>query len=53
MLEGASFIVDEVEAKPTKRNPGPPFTTSTLQQAASSKLGFNASRTMQVAQTAL
>jgi DNA topoisomerase-1 len=39
-----------VEAKPPKRNPSPPFTTSTLQQAASSKLGFNASRTMQVAQ---
>ncbi len=39
-----------VEAKPTKRNPAPPFTTSTLQQAASSRLGFGASRTMQVAQ---
>ena len=50
MLEGASFVTDSVEAKPTKRNPSPPFTTSTLQQAASSKLGFNASRTMQVAQ---
>jgi DNA topoisomerase-1 len=50
MLEGASFTVDSVEAKPTKRNPAPPFTTSTLQQAASSKLGFNAKRTMQVAQ---
>jgi DNA topoisomerase-1 len=50
VLEGASFKVDSVEAKPVKRNPGPPFTTSTLQQAASSRLGFNASRTMQVAQ---
>jgi len=50
MLEGASFKLDKVEAKPTKRNPGPPFTTSTLQQAASSRLGFSASRTMQVAQ---
>ncbi|AZN72316.1 type I DNA topoisomerase [Georhizobium profundi] len=50
MLEGASFTVESVEAKPTKRNPAPPFTTSTLQQAASSKLGFNAKRTMQVAQ---
>ena len=39
-----------VEAKPTKRNPGPPFTTSTLQQAASSQLGFSATRTMQIAQ---
>ncbi|MFB2552278.1 type I DNA topoisomerase [Ensifer soli] len=50
LLEGASYVVDSVEAKPTKRNPSPPFTTSTLQQAASSKLGFSASRTMQVAQ---
>ncbi len=50
MLEGARYAVDSVEAKPVKRNPGPPFTTSTLQQAASSKLGFSASRTMQVAQ---
>ncbi|WP_040450045.1 type I DNA topoisomerase [Hoeflea phototrophica] len=50
MLESASFQVDSVEAKPTRRNPSAPFTTSTLQQAASSKLGFNASRTMQVAQ---
>ena len=50
MLEGASFKVLSVEAKPTKRNPGPPFTTSTLQQAASSRLGFSANRTMQVAQ---
>ncbi|MDR7031832.1 type I DNA topoisomerase [Mesorhizobium sp. BE184] len=50
MLEGASFRALSVEAKPTKRNPGPPFTTSTLQQAASSRMGFSASRTMQVAQ---
>lgn len=50
MLEGASFQVQSIEAKPTKRNPAPPFTTSTLQQAASSRLGFSASRTMQVAQ---
>ncbi|RWC18282.1 MAG: type I DNA topoisomerase [Mesorhizobium sp.] len=50
MLEGASFKALSVEAKPTKRNPGPPFTTSTLQQAASSGLGFSATRTMQVAQ---
>ena len=50
LLEGAHFVADSVEAKPTRRNPAPPFTTSTLQQAASSKLGFNASRTMQVAQ---
>lgn len=50
MLDGATFKAVTVEAKPTKRNPGPPFTTSTLQQAASSGLGFSASRTMQVAQ---
>ncbi len=50
MLQGADFRTLSVDAKPTKRNPSPPFTTSTLQQAASSKLGFSASRTMQVAQ---
>ncbi|MCO6177917.1 type I DNA topoisomerase [Ciceribacter sp. RN22] len=50
LLEGARYVVESVEAKPVKRNPGPPFTTSTLQQAASSQLGFSASRTMQVAQ---
>ena len=50
-LEGASdFKVAGVERKQTKRNPQPPFTTSTLQQEASRKLGFGASRTMQVAQ---
>ncbi len=50
MLDQASFRVAGVEAKPQKRNPQPPFTTSTLQQDASRKLGFSASRTMQVAQ---
>jgi DNA topoisomerase-1 len=50
MLDGATFRALSVEAKPTKRNPGPPFTTSSLQQAASSRLGFSATRTMQVAQ---
>jgi DNA topoisomerase-1 len=50
MLDGAAFKALSVEAKPTRRNPGPPFTTSTLQQAASSGLGFSANRTMQVAQ---
>ena len=50
MLNGATFRALSVEAKPTKRNPAPPFTTSTLQQAASSRLGFSANRTMQVAQ---
>ena len=50
LLDGAAYRVLSVEAKPTRRNPGPPFTTSTLQQAASSRLSFSASRTMQVAQ---
>ncbi len=50
MLEEAKYHTLSVEAKPTKRNPSPPFTTSTLQQAASSQLGFSASRTMQIAQ---
>ncbi|MBB36733.1 MAG: DNA topoisomerase I [Hirschia sp.] len=44
------YTVSSVEAKPLKRNPPPPFTTSTLQQEASRKLGFNASRTMGAAQ---
>jgi DNA topoisomerase I len=50
LLESAAYVAESVEAKPVKRNPAPPFTTSTLQQAASSRLGFSASRTMQVAQ---
>ncbi|MEM5584259.1 type I DNA topoisomerase [Roseibium sp. AS2] len=50
MLENASFKVDSVASKPARRNPSAPFTTSTLQQEASRKLGFAASRTMQVAQ---
>ena len=50
LLEGAAYAAESVEAKPVKRNPAPPFTTSTLQQAASSRLGFSASRTMQIAQ---
>jgi len=49
-VEGAVFRVEEVETKPTRRNPYPPFTTSTLQQEAARKLGFSASQTMRVAQ---
>ncbi len=49
-LETAAFTVVSVEAKPVKRNPYPPFTTSTLQQEASRKLGFAPSHTMRVAQ---
>jgi DNA topoisomerase I len=46
----AKFKVAEIETKPGKRSPAPPFTTSTLQQEASRKLGFSVSRTMTVAQ---
>ncbi|MEO1746380.1 MAG: type I DNA topoisomerase, partial [Pseudomonadota bacterium] len=49
-LEASTFAVTNVEAKPVRRNPPPPFTTSTLQQAASAKLGFAPARTMQIAQ---
>src|SRR5215212_3161641 len=49
-LEGASFTVASVEARPAKRNPYPPFTTSTLQQEASRKFGFAPAHTMRVAQ---
>src|SRR5215208_1646823 len=49
-LETASFVVGSVEAKPAKRNPYPPFTTSTLQQEASRKLGFAPAHTMRLAQ---
>lgn len=47
---GAGFSVDNLETKPAKRNPAAPFTTSTLQQEASRKLGYSVSRTMQIAQ---
>ena len=49
-LEAAAFTVTSVEAKPVKRHPYPPFTTSTLQQEASRKLGFAPAHTMRVAQ---
>jgi DNA topoisomerase I len=49
-LETAAFTVALVESKPAKRNPYPPFTTSTLQQEASRKLGFAPAHTMRVAQ---
>jgi len=51
VVEAGTFRVEEVETKPTRRNPYPPFTTSTLQQEAARKLGFAASHTMRVAQT--
>ena len=46
----ADFKITSLETRPTKRNPAAPFTTSTLQQEASRKLGFSVARTMQVAQ---
>lgn len=49
-LQKNKWKVESVEAKQSKRNPAPPFTTSSLQQEASRKLGFGAKRTMQVAQ---
>ncbi|MBN8919805.1 MAG: type I DNA topoisomerase [Rhizobiales bacterium] len=49
-LDTAAFSVASVEAKPAKRNPPPPFTTSTLQQEASRKLGLAPAQTMRIAQ---
>jgi DNA topoisomerase-1 len=47
---GGKLLVTNVEKKQRKRNPAAPFTTSTLQQEASRKLGFGAQRTMSIAQ---
>ena len=49
-LIGCSYKVQTIDTKPAKRTPAPPFTTSTLQQEASRKLGFSVARTMQIAQ---
>ncbi len=49
-LNQARFQVENIKKKKGKRNPAPPFTTSTLQQEAATKLGFSVSRTMQIAQ---
>lgn len=49
-LETAAFKIASVEAKPARRNPPPPFTTSTMQQEASRKLGFAPAHTMRLAQ---
>lgn len=46
----AQFTIDNIEKKPAKKSPAPPFTTSTLQQEAARKLGFSVSQTMSVAQ---
>ena len=48
--KGAIYTIEDIEKKPGKKSPAPPFTTSTLQQEASRKLGFSVSRTMMVAQ---
>jgi DNA topoisomerase-1 len=49
-LDAGAYSIESVEAKAQKRHPAPPFTTSTLQQEASRKLGFSSRQTMQVAQ---
>ncbi len=46
----ADFTITNIETKPSKKSPTPPFTTSTLQQEASRKLGFSVSQTMLIAQ---
>ncbi|HUM97725.1 MAG TPA: type I DNA topoisomerase [Chitinophagaceae bacterium] len=47
---GAQYKVTDIQVRPGKRSPAPPFTTSTLQQEASRKLGYGVGRTMQIAQ---
>ena len=49
-IRNSSFNITKISTKRVRRNPMPPFTTSTLQQEASNKLGFGASRTMRIAQ---
>ena len=49
-LQKEKFVISDVQQKTVKRNPGPPFITSSLQQAAFNQLGFTATRTMIVAQ---
>ncbi len=49
-VEGLPFVVDAVKRRERVKNPPPPFTTSTLQQEAAKRLGFNARHTMRVAQ---
>ncbi|HEY5750324.1 MAG TPA: type I DNA topoisomerase [Chryseolinea sp.] len=48
--KGAKFSIADLQTKPSKRSPAPPFTTSTLQQEAARKLGFSVIQTMMVAQ---
>jgi len=49
-IKNKKFSITDISSKVVNRNPSGPFTTSTLQQTASSRLGFGASRTMQIAQ---
>ena len=49
-IKGSNFKIKNIQTKRVKRNPLPPYTTSTLQQDASNKLNFGASRTMSIAQ---
>ena len=49
--KGATFTIDEVNTKPMKKYPAPPFTTSTLQQEAARKLGLSVMQTMRIAQS--
>ncbi len=50
IIKKAKYIVDEIKKSEKKRNPAPPFTTSTMQQEASRKLGFTLKKTMSIAQ---
>ena len=50
LIKESSLKIDEIVKKPTRTKPRPPFITSTLQQSASTRLGFNVKRTMRVAQ---
>src|SRR5437762_2986356 len=50
ILRASGFTIAEIDNRQIRRNPFPPFTTSTLQQEASRKLGLSANRTMQIAQ---
>lgn len=49
-LEGASYTIEKIEKKETRRNPLPPFTTSTLQQSGANKFGYSSKFTMSLAQ---
>ncbi|PIR03856.1 MAG: DNA topoisomerase I [Candidatus Magasanikbacteria bacterium CG11_big_fil_rev_8_21_14_0_20_39_34] len=49
-LNGVSYSIEKIEKKQTKRNPPPPFQTSTLQQTANNKFGYSSKQTMRIAQ---